>query len=219
MFEELRQAFREALENFKKELNRDQVPEAVDRLVGAMRRELVQAKADLSKLEDEIKATLQALEDEKREVKTCRRRETMAQEIGDEETAEVARGFAEKHERRASVLERKALALQDELDLRKAEVEEMTETVQKAGERRADLATRAGRAQGRRSIQEADTLFEEFRRMGERVDEMQARADASEIMSEEFPTDASSGQMPPHGPSPEGVERRLEELKRRMQSE
>ena len=40
MFDDLRTAFREALDNFKKELKRDQVPETVDRLLVGMRSQL-----------------------------------------------------------------------------------------------------------------------------------------------------------------------------------
>ena len=36
MFEDLRSAFREAYVNFNKELNREHVPETVNRLIGGM---------------------------------------------------------------------------------------------------------------------------------------------------------------------------------------
>ena len=36
MFDDLRSAFREAYENFNKELNREHVPETVNRLIGGL---------------------------------------------------------------------------------------------------------------------------------------------------------------------------------------
>ena len=54
MFENLRRAFSEAIDNFNREMNRDDVPEAVDRLLHGMREEVTDAKARLSKLEEDI---------------------------------------------------------------------------------------------------------------------------------------------------------------------
>ena len=44
MFENLRNAFREAVENFNKELNRDEVPDVVDGLLRQMHEEVTDAK-------------------------------------------------------------------------------------------------------------------------------------------------------------------------------
>jgi hypothetical protein len=54
MFEDLRGAFRDALENFKQELNRDDVPPTVDRLLLAMQSELAQARELVASLEKQI---------------------------------------------------------------------------------------------------------------------------------------------------------------------
>ena len=56
MFAKLRAAFREAVENFKTELNRDQIPEKVDGLLGGMYREATDAKAYVGKLEKDLAA-------------------------------------------------------------------------------------------------------------------------------------------------------------------
>ena len=52
MFEDLRNAFREAVQNFKDELDRDSVPETVDRLLKGMIDEVTQARARLKSLMD-----------------------------------------------------------------------------------------------------------------------------------------------------------------------
>lgn len=224
MFQDLLDAFRQAVENFKSELNRDQVPEAVDRLVTAMRKELQATNEEVDRLKEEIRTTLQTSEEERKEAATCKRRQELAQKIGDEDTAEVAGEFADKHERRARVLERKALALQEELELRQGELQEMEATVREAEIRRSDLSARAGRTAGRRSMQDADALFQELERMAERVDDLQAQADAARDLSgEEWMGEGASSEPSRRrgtGSASEGrqddLDRRLEELKRRM---
>src|SRR5690606_9390761 len=65
------------------------------------------------------------LEEERKEIGVCRRREALARGIGDEETAEIARRFAEKHTERAAVLEKLVDALEAESGLLEREVAEM----------------------------------------------------------------------------------------------
>ena len=110
MFENLRNAFREAVDNFNKELNRDDVPEIVDGLLRQMHDEVTDTKAQIYTLEEQIKKAIQLSEMEEREAETCRRREEMARKIGDDETAVVAAEYAEKHEERREIQARKALA-------------------------------------------------------------------------------------------------------------
>ncbi len=210
MFENLREAFREAVRNFREELNRDEVPDAVDRLLHRMQEEVTDAQSQLHVLEDQIRRALQAARREEEEVATCRRREAMARRIGDEETARIAREFAEKHERRREVQERKARALGDELEMRRAEVEEMLDRIREARVRRNSLAATAGRATARDSLREAEDLFVELDRMAERIAEDEERRKAREELEEE---EALAREIE----DPEALaEARLRELKRRM---
>ena len=62
MFENLRQAFKEAVDNFKDELNRDDVPEVVDGLLRQMQEEVTDAQAHAHTLEAQIKKALQLAE-------------------------------------------------------------------------------------------------------------------------------------------------------------
>ena len=75
MFENLRNAFREAVDNFNKELNRDDVPDVVDGLLRQMHEEVTDAKAQLFTLEEQIKRAIQLSEMEEKEAATCRRRD------------------------------------------------------------------------------------------------------------------------------------------------
>ncbi len=207
MFDSLRQAFREAAENFRKELNRDAVPEAADRLLRAMEKEMVDSRVQLEELADLLERTRQEAAQEEKEVRTCLRREKMARDIGDEETAQIASDFAAKHLRRKDVLDEKASVLERELADRKAEFGEMTEQFKEARVRREALSASAGRTGARERIRDADDLFARMDEMAERIEDFDARAGAAQEMSE---LDAD----PP--PIRDDVDTRLEELKKRM---
>ncbi len=219
MFDNLRQAFREAVDNFKEEVGRDDVPEAVGRLLREMKREAADTKAEIRRLEEAIRGALDRAEKEKSEGKTCRRREKMALEISDEETARVAREYAEKHEHRRGVLEHKALALKEELDMRQEEFGEMVEAIKAAEKNSAGLAATAGRASARDSIDEADDLFSQLDRIADEIGGDDARRKASREVDDLFDDgyDRSETHLDPEPELTEiDVDARLEALKRAM---
>jgi len=215
MFENLRNAFREAVENFNKELARDQVPETVDKLLKGMRDEVADAKLQLREIEDQIVRTDAEVEREKKEVATARRRGKMAQDIGDAETAEIAAQYATRHEERQHVLEQKAQALRREVELRRKEVEEMLAKVKEAQVKRDSLAATAGRTGARESLGAADELFSELDRMAEKIGDEDARARAAEAMDDVDLGGDYDLDPPPRAPETD-VEERLAELKRKM---
>jgi len=190
MFEKLGRAFREAYDNFREELERDAVPETVDRLLRGMHDEAADVRADIRRLEVEIEKTLKAADAHEKEAATCRRREQMARKIDDEETAAVAADYAEKHEKNYRVLGRKALALKEELDLRKGEFDQMLEAIKKARADRASLTAQVGRARARNSLGETDELFEKLDRLEEDMDGDEDRREAEREVSETLGTDS-----------------------------
>ena len=97
MFASLRKAFRQAVENFQSEVNRDRIPDAADQLLRAMRTELIELQRQSKELEKELEAVQEGARREHEATKTCLRREEMAREIDDKKTASVARNFARKH--------------------------------------------------------------------------------------------------------------------------
>lgn len=221
MFEDLRAAFREAVKNFKDELNRDAVPEAVDRLVSGMKRETAEAKVRLHDLEEGIRRARAEAEREAAEVETCRRREAMALRIGDEETARIAGEYATKHERRREVLEQKAGALGRELELRRSEIDEMTQQIREAERRRDTLSATAGRTQARESVRAGDDLFDELDRMADQMgpggEERRAADDLLDELDRELDRDVYDSEGPAAPPDPRtDLDARLAELKRRM---
>lgn len=214
MFEALRQAFREAAENFRTELNRDRVPEAVDGLLRAMQNELVDAKVHLDRLREEVTRTEAEAAREEDEAKTCLRREELALRISDTETALVARDFAEKHLRRHDLLKEKAGVLARELAERSAEVDDMMAQVKEARTRRSELAATAGRASARASFAEADDLFAQMDRMAEKISGFESQGAASQEVDELLGHAPRADRPPPSGEVE--LDDRLAELKRKM---
>ena len=216
MFDNLRRAFREAADNFKEELERDDVPEAVDDLLRAMKREATDTQAETQRLEAAIKKAIAATEVEKREAETCQRREKMALDIGDEETARVARQYAEKHEHRREVHERKALALKEELDMRRGEFKDMIATIKDAEKDRDSLTATAGRATAHNSIDGAEDLFAELDRIAGDIKNDDAKREARIEVNEAMDDDPLDGfRSAPERPRMD-VDARLDALKRAM---
>jgi len=216
MFDNLRQAFREAADNFKVELERDDVPEAVDDLLRAMKREAADTQAETQRLEAAIKKAIGATEVEKREAETCRRRKNLALDIGDEETARVALQYAEKHEHRREVHKQKALALEKELDMRRGEFKDMIATIKDTEKDRDSLTATAGRATARTSIDGAEDLFAELDRIAGDIEDddakREARIEVNEAMDDDPLDDFRSA---PERPTTD-VDARLDALKRAM---
>ncbi|MBI4540119.1 MAG: hypothetical protein HY704_11495 [Gemmatimonadetes bacterium] len=210
MFENLRRAFREAVANFRTELHRDEAPDTIDALLRGMRSELVDARAYLGRLREELARTTELAEAEGREAGTCRRRERLARDIQDAETAEVARQFAERHEQRRDVLRRKADAVREELVVRTGDLEEMEHKLRESQHLREDLLARSGRAGARESVGAADDLFEELDRMAEKILDQDRRTEAVDQLLNDL-----EGTPPPR-PAELEIEERLAELKRRM---
>jgi hypothetical protein len=172
MFENLREAFREAIENFKRELNRDDVPltvpGTVDRLLLGMQNEVADAKETLRALHAQIEQTRTQILHESSEEATCRRREELARRVGDEETARLATEYAARHARRREVLERKVVALDEEHAMRAAEVAEMLARVREAREKRDTLAAADD---GPATARAANDLFAEIDRLAGDLDD------------------------------------------------
>lgn len=220
MFEDLRDAFKEALDNFNKELNRDQVSEAADKLLVGMRNEIVDEKAQVVGLEEQIAKTSQQIERLSKEAATARRRETMASEIDDEETVKLASEYAAKVESHHAVLRKKVAALQEELQFRRTTLEGMFVQFEQAKEKRATLKATTGRSSARETISAASDLFDELDRMADKIEGTEARAEAAEAFSDLDLDDGPDYRIDlDEEPEELDVDAALAELKRRMKEQ
>ena len=125
MFREFKRAWKQAVDNFWQELEGD----AADG-TGAAYREVARVRNQLDELERAITETRQRLAHETDQVDVCVRRQEMAEEIGDAETARVAAEYRERHSERASVLEQKLDALEAERRLCRRDLDEMEKALQ-----------------------------------------------------------------------------------------
>jgi hypothetical protein len=218
MFDDLRAAFSEALDNFNKELGRNQVSETADKLLVSMKNEIADETAQVAGVEAQLEETLVQIERVRERGETARRREAMARKIDDEETATLAAEYAGRNESHAEVLGRKADALREELGFRKRTVDEMYARFHEAKEKRDALGTTAGRSQARESLSAADDLFGELDRMAEKIEGERAAGEAAEAFDDLDLDRQSQYQIDLDEPPAEelDVDAALAELKRRM---
>ncbi len=100
MFEKLRQTIESILDAA--------TPPADARdVVAKMHEAVVETRAALIGLQEQLKNTERRLEKERQELANAERRGKLAEGIGDTETVEVAQRFVAKHQERVNVLTRK----------------------------------------------------------------------------------------------------------------
>lgn len=127
MFEDWKQAWREAVANFQHELHVEE--DGTYAHHDSLRRELATARGALSRLDGEIANTRRAAAAERESEQVCRRREAMANGIGDQETVRVAAEYAIRHAERAGVLERKVEVLEAERALLERDIAAMDQAI------------------------------------------------------------------------------------------
>jgi hypothetical protein len=132
MFEDWKKAWREAVENFKRELSDTEAAGGnVTAHVRAMRQDIVSVRGALSKLDAQIVATKREAEQEREAEQVTRRREGFARNVKDEETVRIAVEFAARHAERAGILERKAEVLEAERAMLARDLQLMEEILAK----------------------------------------------------------------------------------------
>ena len=210
MLDDLKKLFSQAWDSFVTEVGRREPEDQVASLLGAMRREMVEVRAQLPLLEQNHGAAVAELERERARLDETVRRRGQAERIKDAETVRIAAEFEEKHRRRIAVLEDKVRAAKAEWELRRDEAEEMMHRYKEADANRFALLSELRRqgARGRIDAAMGTTPLDGFTRAEEKIEHDTAYADALEEMG--------GGPPPPRRPAPEDVDDRLAELKRRM---
>lgn len=130
VFDELRRAWRQAVENFWQELEGVDHDERSRRVYG----EVAGVRNQLEELDEVMGETRHRLTHELEQMEACTRRERMARNIGDEETARIAADYRARHQERADVLRRKLDALDAERRLCARDLGEMERALQEVGE-------------------------------------------------------------------------------------
>lgn len=128
MFEDWKQAWRQAVENFHREAGGGTA--GAPPRIRAMERELTSASGALGNLDDEVRRTRRDLAKEREAEQQCHRREALARDVNDAETVRIAVEFAQRHAERAAVLDRKIAVLEDERSLLARDVAAMRERLE-----------------------------------------------------------------------------------------
>jgi hypothetical protein len=207
MLDDLKRLFVQAWSSFLEEVGRREPEDQVAGLLGAMRREMVDARATLPLLEQAYQAAEGSLAEERRRLDDTVRRGALAERIQDAETVRVAKEFEEKHRRRVQVLEDKARAARAEWELKQEEAREMMVRYKEADANRFVLLSELRRQGARGRIEGSGTPLDGFARAEERIEQDVAYGDALDELSD---------RPPPRSSPAEGVDERLAELKRRM---
>ncbi len=218
MFRKLRQMVDEALDRM--EAKQDGVSEDdIDRVIHAMREELVETRARITELEGLITSQLRQADREKEAARTAERRAAKAAEIGDAETVEVANRFAARHRQRLEVLVIKAEASQAELQQLRDEAAQGAEQLKSAMARRGSLGVQQRRA---KAIKHSASRFDSVDAFDRAAEKMEGRTDLDDAQREvEEALDPTAG-APRRDFAAERELREaradamLEELKRRM---
>jgi hypothetical protein len=129
MFQDWKEAWREAVENFRREVGHDALPDGASPRARIMHRELSAAREAFSRLEAEILRSQRDASAERESEAVCRRREGQARTIGDDETVRIAIEYAVRHSERAAIFERKVEVLIAERDLLRRDLEAMEKIV------------------------------------------------------------------------------------------
>lgn len=212
MLDDIKTLFSRTWSAFLEEAGRREPEDQVAELLSAMRREMVQARADLPLYEKNVQGAEAELERERQSLEDTVRRGGMAERIGDAETVRVAGEFAERHRQRIAVLEEKLRAARAELQLRRSESEEMMRRYKEADANRFILVSEIRRRGAHARLDAANRSApgdprDEFARMEERIAAEDRYTDALDYLNSEPGT-------PP--PSRANVDDQLAELKRRM---
>lgn len=218
MFGRLRQALEDALDRLDARFGPD-AGEDVERILAAMREELIETKARIPELEGLLERHERQRAAEKRRAEDCVRRASQAERIGDTETVEVAERFARQHLERVAVLERKIEATRADIAYHRSEAKEMAEQLRDAMARRDALGIQARRARAIERGQEAGEAASAFDRMMDRTDrdaEVEAARRALDLDLEPAARDATEVRDFAGLDREANAERLLRELKRRM---
>lgn len=218
MFRKLKHMVDDVLDRLESKID-DVTDDDVDKLIRAMRDELVETKTRIPELEALLASQISQADREKAEAEACDRRAAKAAEIGDTETVEVAERFAAQHRQRLEVLVIKAEGTRAEILQHKDEVDQMTEQLKEAMARRDTLGVQQRRA---KAIENSTSRFDSVDAFDRMAEKMEGATDVDEAARElDLELDPTAGR-----PSRDYAAERdlrearademLEELKRRM---
>ena len=127
-------------------------PPDLGEIAARMREAVIEQKSAVGLMREALEKDEQALAGERGQLETAERRRTLAADISDAETVEVADRFIAKHRERGAVLERKVAAQREELALAERDLVEMQSQLAEAAKRRPAVESERSAAQAWREL-------------------------------------------------------------------
>lgn len=218
MFRKLRQALDAALSAL--ESRAGGTGGDIDRLLAAMREELIETKAQIPVLEQQVRSLEAARERELGRAEDCARRARQALSIDDRETVEVALRFEARHRTQVDVFDQKIEAARAELALQRQTVREQTAQLKSALARKGALAAQARRAGTTERLRGSrHSSLDAFERMEEEIERGEELGSASREVEEDLGPPAGQEEAGSPLDHDELAELQLRELKRRMEED
>lgn len=219
MFRKLREALDAALSALE---SRSGDPrEDITNLLAAMREELIEAKARLPELEENLNALRASREREFQSAEDCARRARQALAIDDQETVEVALRHEARHRTRVDLYDRKIEAAEAELAVQRQTVTDMTAQLKESLAQRESLEVRARRARSTEQLRGSrHSSADRFDRLAEEIEQEDDLLRAQREVEEELGSPGGRDARREEAIDPEQLaEWQLRELKRRMADE
>jgi phage shock protein A len=187
-----------------------------------MKNQLVEAKKQVAVAIGDEKRLKKQWDEQSASSKEWERKAMMAVHAGDDELAKEALGRQKEHEELAAQFEQQWHLQKDAVDKLKDQLRVLNNKIEEAKRKKNILVARAKRAEAQKTIQQtmqglSDTsAFDTFERMAEKVDAIEAEAEAGSELSGELTGDNLEQKFKKLETSKVGVDLQLAELKAKM---
>jgi phage shock protein A len=183
-------------------ISRSEDPEKMlNQVVLDMNNQLVEAKKQVAASIADEKRLAKQFEQEVANAAEWERRAMMALRAGNEELAKEALARKREHDELAVTFKDQWAKQKDAVEQLKKALRLLNDKIEEAKRKRNVLIARKKRAEAQRAIQETmhglrdQSAFETFERMGQKIDQIEAEAEAHAELSEEYTGDVVAHQF------------------------
>jgi phage shock protein A len=177
-------------------ISKSEDPEKMlNQVVLDMNNQLVEAKKQVAASIADEKRLAKQHEQEMANAAEWERRAMMALRAGNEELAREALARKKEHDQLAASFKEQWQKQKDAVEKLKAALRMLNDKIEEAKRKKNVLIARKKRAEAQRAIQETmsglrdQSAFETFERMSQKIDQMEAEAEAGEELAEEYTGD------------------------------
>ncbi|MCC6649181.1 MAG: PspA/IM30 family protein [Polyangiaceae bacterium] len=174
-------------------VNKAEDPEKMlNQVVLEMNAQLIQAKKQVAIAIADEKSLLRQAEQAKAEAEEWERKATLAVRSGDDELAKEALIRRRRHEQDAAEFHKQWQKAKREVDQLKEALRRLSEKIEEAKRKKNVLIARKKRAEAQKAIHETmgglkdESAFDTFQRLEQKIDRMEAEADAGAELAEEY---------------------------------